>query len=130
MVGFALAQRLGLQEKAVQADPLYSRLEKNAARWDLFSFWPAPLAGLLMLLDHPWWPFLGLVAGGLLMDTGGREAAKFLGLREQGVGVGAAGERRLAIAVFAVLCAAGLFLIAISLTATWGSDLVSPQVSG
>ena len=114
-VNFALAQRLGLQEKATRADPLFSRLEANAARWDLLSLWPVPLFGLLILFDHPWWPYLGLIAGGLLVDTGGREAAKFLGLQAQGVRVGAAGERRLSLAVYAILVAAGLILIGVGL---------------
>ena len=30
-------------------------------------------AGLLMLWDHPWWPFAALVAGGVYIDAAGRE---------------------------------------------------------
>ncbi len=114
-VNFALAQRLGLQEKAAAADPLHARLELGAARWDLVSLWTVPVAGLLMLLDQAWWPYLGLIGGGAYVDAGGREAAKILGLRDRGVRVGTRNEVRLGFGVFAFLIAVGLFMIAISL---------------
>jgi len=114
-INFALAQRLGLQEKAEHADPLVSRLELRTVRWDLFSLWTVPVAGILMLLDHSWWPYGGLIGGGVYVDAGGREAAKYLGLSAHGVGVGTPNELRLAIGVFASLIVIGVLMIAISL---------------
>lgn len=92
VVNFPLAQRLGLQENAEAADPLSSRLELMTARWDIVLLWIPPVAGLLLILDHAWWPPVFLIAGGVYMDTGGREWAKNQGLAAQGVPLGSARE--------------------------------------
>lgn len=92
VVNFPLAQRLGLQENPEAADPLSTRLELMTARWDIVLLWIPPIAGLLLLLDHAWWPLAYLIAGGVYMDTGGREWAKIQGLAAQGVPIGSARE--------------------------------------
>lgn len=114
---FARAQRLGLQEKPEDVDPVYSGLELNTARWDLVSLWTLPAAGLLMLVGFDGWPYLGLLGGGAYIDAGGREAAKVLGLKAGKVRVGSPSALRLALAVFAFLIFAGLVMIAASLAA-------------
>ena len=86
VANFGLAQRLGLQETSDHADPLFSHVELWAARWDLWWLWTLPVAGILMLIDHSWWPYAAMIGGGAFVDAGGREAAKIFGLREQGVG--------------------------------------------
>jgi hypothetical protein len=110
IVNFPLAQRLGLQEKDDSTEPLHRRLELNTARWDLAVFWIVPLAGILMLLDHSWWPYLALVAGGILVDTAGRETAKLLGLRAQGVRIGSSQEVRQYQGLFGLMTAIGLWV--------------------
>jgi hypothetical protein len=107
VVNFPLAQRLGLQEKAGNVDPLVSRLELGTARWDLFSLWVLPVAGILMLLDHNWWAAFALIGGGAYVDAGGREAVKVLGLRHHGVPVGTPKEYRAAMGVYALLVIVG-----------------------
>ena len=92
---FSLAQKLGLQEKNDATEPLFRQLELNTAKWDLCVHWTLPATGVLMLDGHPWWPCLALVAGGVLVDTAGRETAKVLGLRKDGVGTGSGTEARL-----------------------------------
>ena len=39
VLSWPLAQRLGLQEAAANADPLFTRLERNTARWDQLAMW-------------------------------------------------------------------------------------------
>lgn len=114
-VNFRLAQRLGLQEKAEEVDPLFSRLELGTARWDVLSLWTVPVAGVLMLMDHSWWPYLALIGGGVFVDAGGREAVKLLGLRGHGVRVGARSDFRLAMGVFTLLAMVGGIAIATAL---------------
>lgn len=106
-VDFGLAQRLDLQEKPDAADPLYSRLELWTAGWDLLWLWTLPAAGILMVLDHAWWPYAAMIGGGAFVDTGGREAAKVLGVREQGIRTGSAAEHRLGMIVFVSLLVVG-----------------------
>ena len=111
VVDFGLAQRLGLQEKPENVDPLFGRLELQAARWDLLWLWILPAAGVLMLLDHAWWPYVALVGGGATVDTGGREAVKVIGLRAGGVRTGTPGEDRLKGTVFKYFVVVGLLAI-------------------
>jgi hypothetical protein len=111
-IDFGLAQKLGLQEKDDETDPLYRRLELNTARWDLAVFWTLPAAGILMLVHHPWWPCLALVAGAVYVDTAGREAAKVLGLHTQGVKTGSRSEARLYFAFMGIMLLIGIWCIA------------------
>ena len=96
----ALSPKLAPQQLAQNElsgpDRLYRRLERNSALWDLFVIWTLPVAGVLMLLDHSWWPFVALVAGGACAASGGREFAKMLSFRNEGVRIGGEGEIRLA----------------------------------
>ena len=117
IINFPLAQRLGLQEKSDRADALFSVLETWAARWDTIWLWTLPAASILMLVDHPAWPYAALIGGGAMVDTGGREAAKFLGLKQHGVRLGSSGETRLAIGVYVYLLVAGALAIVAGLIA-------------
>ena len=115
VANFGLAQRLGLQETSDHADPLFSHLELWVARWDLWWLWTLPAAGILMLIDHAWWPYAAMIGGGAFVDTGGREAAKVFGLRQQGVRTGSPGQHRLAMGVFMYFIAIGGLAIVIGL---------------
>ena len=114
-IDFALAQRLGLQERAGHADPLFSRLERNTARWDVAVLWTIVPVAILMLVDHSWWPWLALVTGGIHIDTGGRELAKFLGLRAHQVAVGDRSEQRVFVVYLCVLSGIGSALVGYAL---------------
>ena len=115
VVNLRLAQRLGLQEKPEGVDALFVTLEQWVARWDLWWLWTLPAAGILMLVDHPWWPYAAMIGGGAHVDTGGREAAKMLGLRQQSVRIGTRGEQQTAMIVFAAFIAIGSLAIAVGL---------------
>jgi hypothetical protein len=115
VINFGLAQKIGLQEKDDATDPLYRQLELNTARWDLVVLWTLPAAGVLMLVDHAWWPYLALVAGGVCVDTGGRETAKVLGLGKQGVKTGSRKETRLFFTFLGAMLLIGVWCIAIGL---------------
>lgn len=113
VVDFGLAQRLGLQENPGNVDKLHSHLERWTARWDLWWLWTLPVAGVLMLIDHAWWPYAAMIGGGAFVDTGGREAAKLMGLRQHGVRVGSPLEWRLGMGTFTYfMVAGGLAIIA------------------
>ena len=110
-----LAQRLGLQEKPGHADPLLIRLEQWTARWDLLWIWTLPVAGILMLIDHAWWPYVAMIGGAALVDTAGREGAKWLGLRAHGLDLGSSSERRTYVSALVVMLIAGALAIAAGL---------------
>ena len=108
-VNWPLAQSLGVQEADAAADPLFQRLERNTAVWDLFTWWTLPAAGALMVLDHAWWPFLAILAGGVYADTSGRELAKLRGLETEGVRTGTTKDRTTRLVFFVVTGAVGLW---------------------
>jgi len=115
VVNFPFAQKLGLQEKNETTDLIYRRLEHNTARWDLVVLWTLPAAGILMLIDHSWWPYLTLIAGGICVDTSGREIAKVLGLGRQGVKTGSEVEKRLFFAFLGTIFLIGVWCVAFAL---------------
>ena len=113
-MNFPLAQRLGLQEKSADTDPLYRLAELNAAKWDALVLWTLIVAGMLMLFDHSSWPYASLIASGIYLDTAGREAAKYVSLSNGGVRTGTAKERRTAFCFFAVMGAISLWVMVYS----------------
>ena len=115
VVDFELAQRLGLQEKDETTDVLHRRLELNTARWDVIVLWTLVLAGVVMLVETAWWPWVALIAGGISIDTGGREIGKIIGLRAEGIRVGTQEEARLLYGFNGLISAVGLVLVSYSL---------------
>lgn len=113
-IDFSLAQKLGLQEGDADTDPLFRRLELNTARWDLFVLWTLPVAGVLMLVDHAWWPYMALAAGGVHVDTAGRETAKVLGLRKHGVRTGSARDAHIFYWFVGLMLLTGLWCVGLA----------------
>ena len=122
VLDFRRAQRLGLQESSEHSDLLHRGLELWAARWDLWWLWTLPAAGVLMLFDHAWWPYVALVGGGAFVDAGGREGVKIMGLMQQGVRTGGPSDHRKALTVYLLMQAAGGLAIVTSLKAFAGQD--------
>jgi len=112
---FSLAQRLGIQEKTENSDPLLQRSELYAAYWDLVTLGWLPLAGILMIINHAWWPIMSLLAGAIYLDTSGREAAKNLSFKHEGVRVGSEKEQRLFFPFYIVMAVIAIVVIAYSI---------------
>ena len=68
-----------------------------------------------MLIGHPAWPPPALLGGAFYVDTGGREAVKWLGLRDAGVRLGSARQRRIYLAVLATFIIVGGLAIALAI---------------
>lgn len=115
VINFPLAQKLGLQEKNDHAEKLFLNAERNTARWDFFVLWTLPVAGLLMLLNSPWWPHLSLIAGGVYLDAGGREFAKYFTLHKEGVKVGSTKDVKIAYGMYLLMGIVALFTMGYAL---------------
>ena len=115
VIDFRLAQRLGLQEKDEDTEPVYRHLELNTARWDVAVSWTLLLTGVAMLVDTSWWPWVALVTGGAHADAGGREVFKHLALRAEQIRVGTAAEARTVLRFNALIAAVGFALLGYSL---------------
>jgi hypothetical protein len=102
-VNFPLAQKLGLQESPVDTDLLLQRAERYTAYWDLITLGWLPLAGVLMVLDHAAWPLVAFFGGTIYLDTSGREAAKMLSLKHEGVRVGPEKQQRFFFSTYLIM---------------------------
>jgi len=114
-INFPLAQRLGIQEKPETSDTLLQRSERYTAYWDLFTLLWLPVAGVLMVTDHQWWPVMSLIGGAIYLDTAGREAAKTLSFRHEGVKVGTDKEQRVFFASYIVMLIIAVIVILFSI---------------
>ncbi|MES9965399.1 MAG: hypothetical protein ABW116_17865 [Candidatus Sedimenticola sp. 20ELBAFRAG] len=114
-VNFPLAQKLGLQEDPDQSDPILQRAERYTAYWDLFTLVWMPVSGFLMIANNPAWPIISLFAGGIYLDTAGREAAKILSFKHEGVRLGSHRQQRLFFATYVVMALLAMVVIVYSL---------------
>ncbi len=108
---FALAQRLGIQESPEDTDPLVITAERYVAYWDLLTLVWLPLSGCLMIVDHRWWPIVALVGGAIYLDTSGREAAKNLSFRKEGLRLGGESQQKLFFASYILMGLIGLVVV-------------------
>jgi len=97
-----LAVRLGLTESADDVDHTFFIDVRAEAAWDSFVLWTMPLAGVLLVADHEWWRYLGLVGGGAYLYFAGRGIFVRVAMRRQGVAIGRPNVVRTAIAVLAI----------------------------
>ena len=67
-----IAARLGLTEPESDVDPTYYVDGRGEAFWDALILWTLPAAGLLLILNNPWWVYFGLVGGGMYLYFAGR----------------------------------------------------------
>ena len=113
-VNFPLAQKMGLQEDPFETDALLQRAERYAAYWDLVTLGWLPLAGVLLVLNHAAWPLLALFGGAIYLDTAGREAAKLLSLKHEGVRIGPPKQHRLFFSTYLIMAALAIISVTYS----------------
>lgn len=120
-VNFQLAQRLGIQEKPEFTDKIFQRSERYTAYWDLLTLGWLPLSGVLMIINHEWWPIMSLIGGVIYLDASGREAAKNNSFRQEGIKVGSEKQKKLFFASYIVMAiiAIALILYSISTLVSW-----------
>lgn len=114
-VNFTLAQQLGIQEDPEETDSILQTAERFTAYWDLVTLGWLPIAGLLMIVDHKYWSIVGLIGGAIYLDTSGREAAKILSFRKEGVRLGTEKQQRVFFASYIVMAFMSLVIMGYSI---------------
>ena len=114
-VNFSLAQRLGLQENPNETDPLLQRAEKYTAFWDLVTLGWLPLSGILMVVNNSAWPLAAFFGGAIYLDTAGREAAKILSFKHEGIRIGSPKQQRFFFATYVVMAVLAIVVITYAL---------------
>ena len=84
----ALAARLGLTEPESDVDPTYFVDGRGEAIWDAMILWTLPVAGILLILNSPWWIYFGLVGGGMYLYFAGRMLVVRLAMQRHSIRIG------------------------------------------
>ena len=83
-----LAARLGLTEPESDVDPTYFVDSRGEAIWDALILWTLPVAGILLIINNPWWVYFGLVGGGMYLYFAGRMLVVRLAMQRHGIRIG------------------------------------------
>ena len=83
-----LAAKLGLTEPESDVDPTFFVDTRGEAIWDALILWTLPVAGLLLMLDSPWWIYFGLVGGGIYLYFAGRGIVVRVVMQRRGIRIG------------------------------------------
>jgi hypothetical protein len=91
----SLAVRLGVLEPEDEIDGTLRVVEAKAeGLTDMLLTWTLPLSGMLMLLDHPLWPYLALIGGGVFLYVAGLITLSRVFLKWEGKKVGRPASER------------------------------------
>ena len=83
-----LAARLGLDAPESDVDSTFFVDGRGEAIWDALILWTLPVAGILLILNSPYWAYLGLVGGGMYLYFAGRGIAVRLVMQRRGIRIG------------------------------------------
>ncbi len=86
-----LATRLGLNEPETGVDPTFSADTRGEAIWDAMILWLLPVAGLLLIMNNPWWSYFGLAGGSMLFYVAGRGIIVRLVMKHRRIPIGKPG---------------------------------------
>jgi hypothetical protein len=113
----ATAVRLSLTEAEESVEPVYWADGRGEALWDVVSLWTLPLAGLLLVVAHEAWAWLGLIGGGMYIYFAGRGLLSRLELQRSGFTIGEPSNVRLGHVMLGVWGLAGLITIVAAVSA-------------
>lgn len=114
-VNFSLAQKLGLQDNPDETDLLLQRAEKYTAYWDLITLVWLPISGILMVMNNSLWPLFALFGGAIYLDTAGREAAKILSFKHEGIRIGSPRQSRIFFSTYIIMAVLAIIVVVYSI---------------
>lgn len=82
------AARLGLGESEGDVDAVFYIDVRGEAIWDSMIIWILPFSGILLMLQHPYWPYFALVGGGSYLYFAGRNLTTRLIMQRRGIRIG------------------------------------------
>lgn len=111
------AVKLGLTEPEAEVDPTFYLDVRGEAFWDSLILWLLPVAGLLLLLNNPIWPYFGLVGGGIYLYFAGRGIVVRKMMQRRGIRIGSPESLRLIFAFLTLWGLAALITIILAIAA-------------
>ena len=111
----AVATRLGVLEPEGEIDPSLRIIEGKAeGLMDMLLAWTLPASALLMLLDHPSWPFLAIFGGGVFLYFSGLISFSRIYMKAAGKTVGSVASEKAAYLFGGLWAASSIAMIALA----------------
>jgi hypothetical protein len=117
----SIAVRLGVLEPEADVDPTLRIMEARVEGLvEIFLLWTLPAGALLMILEHPFWPYLGLVGGGAFLYFSGLIMLTRVLLKRAGRKVGRRASERAAYLFGSLWVVSALVMIGLSIASLSG----------
>ena len=84
----SFASKFGLIEPKSGVDPTFYIDAQGEAIWDALSLWVLPVAGIMLLIESPYWAYFGLVGGGMYVYFAGRGIVVRRMMQRRGISIG------------------------------------------
>lgn len=104
----ATAVRWGVTEAESAVEPAFWADARGEAEWDALTLWIGVAAGLAMIADHVWWPYLAIVAGAAYLYFAGRGILTRVELTRRGHRIGTPENVRVAYVFCSLWAVMGL----------------------
>lgn len=80
--------RLGIIEERDAVEPVFWADVRGESLWDVFTLWTALVAGILLAIENPAWPYFGLFGGGAYVYFAGRGISTRIAMLRNGFRIG------------------------------------------
>ena len=87
-ISHSTAVKLSLTEPEQDIDPAFFADVRGEAIWDAMTLWVLPVAGILLIINNPWWPDFGLVGGSIYLYFAGRGIFVRLSMQRRAIRIG------------------------------------------
>jgi len=111
------ASKLGLTEPESDVDPVFFADVRGETYWDVLTLWTLPLAGVLLIINNPFWPYFGLVGGGMYLYFAGRGIVVRREMQRRGIRIGKLETRKTAYTFLTLWGLAAVITIILAITA-------------
>lgn len=112
-----LGVRLGLGEAESDIDPVFYIDGRGEAMWDAMILWLFPLAGVLLLIQHPSWPIFAVLGGGVYLYFSGRGLIVRIMMQRSGIRIGSPGNIKVAYLFLILWAVAAVVTISMGIMA-------------
>ena len=113
----SFASKLGVVEPESGVDPTFLVDAKGEATWDALILWVLPVAGILLVIDSPYWAYFGLVGGGMYLYFAGRGIVVRRMMQRRGIRIGNPETLKLFYAFLVLWGLTGLVTIVLAVAA-------------
>ncbi|MBI9044631.1 MAG: hypothetical protein JEZ06_09110 [Anaerolineaceae bacterium] len=108
---------LGLSESQADVHAVFYADVRGEALWDTGILWILPAAGILLVLNHPFWPIPGLIGGGIYVYFAGRGIVTRREMQMQVIRIGTKENLRMIYLFLAIWGLSALITVVMAISA-------------